>query len=287
MITHLKDLEHGLDPVAWSIEVLDIIPDEWQKNALRCPSKRVLMNCARQSGKSTIASILALHRCVFVPGSLVLLVSPSLRQSGELLRIVNGYLARLPDVTRVEENKTSIQLSNESRCISLPGTEQTIRGFSGVNLIVVDEAARVDDALITGLTPMLAVSGGRLLALSTPWGRRGWWYRAWSEGGEDYFRYEVPATECSRISKDFLERERRSLGEWAFLQEFCCAFSETRDSVFSYDLIQSCLSDDVLPLFSVNGKITESMNDGIEVKNPDKFHPVMTVRQCYQPFRGL
>ena len=244
------------------------------------------MNCARQSGKSTIASILALHRCVFVPGSLVLLVSPSLRQSGELLRIVNGYLVQLPGVTRVEENKTSIQLSNGSRCVSLPGTEQTIRGYGGTNLIVLDEAARVDDALITGLIPMLATSGGKILALSTPWGRRGWWYRAWSEGGEDYFRYEVPATECSRISKDFLDSARRSLGEWAYQQEFCCQFSETRDSVFSYDLIQSCLSDDIFPLFSETGKLTEGTNDGIEVNTREEYRPIMPVRQCYQPFRG-
>jgi hypothetical protein len=214
------------------------------------PAKRILMNCSRQSGKSTCASIIALHRCVFWPGSLALLVSPSLRQSGELLKIVTGYLARLPDVSRVEENKMSFQLSNGSRCISLPGTEQTIRGYGGVNLIVVDEAARVDDALITGLTPMLAVSGGRLLALSTPFGRRGWWYRAWTEGGTDYFRYEVPAVECPRITKDFLERERRSLGDWFYRQEYECQFSETRDSVFSFESIQNALSDEVLPLFT-------------------------------------
>lgn len=285
MITHLKDLKHGLDPVAWSIEVLGIIPDDWQKNALQCPSKRVLMNCSRQSGKSTVASIRALHRCVFNPGALVLLCSPSLRQSSELFKIFTGLLHKVPGVTLIEENKTTVTLSNTSRCIALPGSEVTLRGYGAVSLIVLDEASRISDALITGLLPMLAISNGTLLSLSTPWGRRGWWYRAWSEGGEDYYRYEVPATECPRISKDFLDSARRSIGEWAYQQEFLCQFSGNMDSVFDYDLIMSCFDDDILPMFSEQGKLTEGANDGIEVITEEYRH-IMPTRQCFQPFRG-
>jgi len=243
------DLLHALDPVKWSIDVLGITPDEWQGNALKHPSKRILMNCSRQSGKSTCASILALHRCIFYPSSLVLVISPSLRQSGELFRIIAGLLARLPDMPKVEDMKTSFTLSNGSRCISLPGSEGTIRGYSNVALIVCDEAARIDDTLIAGLTPMLATSNGRLLMLSTPWGKRGAFFEAWTQGGTDYFRYEVPASECPRISKSFLEQERRSLGEWAYAQEYECKFSDNAAGVFSYDVIAGAFSDDFLPLF--------------------------------------
>jgi hypothetical protein len=56
---------------------------------------------------------------------------------------------------------------------ALPGTQKSIRGFSGAALLIVDEAARVDDALYYAVKPMLAVSGGSLLMLSTPYGRRG------------------------------------------------------------------------------------------------------------------
>jgi hypothetical protein len=48
---------------------------------------------------------------------------------------------------------------------ALPGTQKSIRGFSGAALLIVDEAARVDDALYYAVKPMLAVSGGSLLML--------------------------------------------------------------------------------------------------------------------------
>jgi len=96
---------------------------------------------------------------------------------------------------------------------------------------------------------MLAVSGGRLLAMSTPYGKRGWFFTEWSEGGEGWQRYEVPASRCSRISPGFLEEERRTLGRYWFAQEYECQFMETTDPVFSYDDVMGALSDDVTPLF--------------------------------------
>ena len=69
-----------------------------------------------------------------------------------------------------------LEFANGSRVLSLPGTERTVRGFSEVSLLVIDEAARVDDGLYYAVRPMLAVSGGRLVALSTPYGKRGWFH---------------------------------------------------------------------------------------------------------------
>jgi hypothetical protein len=85
-----------------------------------------------------------------------------------------------------------MELANGSRIEALPGTEKTIRGFSGVNLLLVDEASRVDDALYFAVRPMLAISGGRLLLLTTPFGRRGIFYEEWTGDGA-WERYEVPA----------------------------------------------------------------------------------------------
>lgn len=91
-----RDLRWALDPVAFAVEALGLVPDEWQANVLRSPSKRLILLCSRQAGKSTVAAILAIHQAVFVPGSLTLVVSPSLRQSvGELGRRISGGLDRL------------------------------------------------------------------------------------------------------------------------------------------------------------------------------------------------
>ena len=72
------------------------------------------------------------------------------------------------------------EFANGSRVIALPGKEATVRGYSGVDLLVIDEAARVADELYYSVRPMLTVSGGRLVALTTPWGKRGWFFETWA-----------------------------------------------------------------------------------------------------------
>ena len=56
--------------------------------------------------------------------------------------------------------------------VGLPANEATVRGFSAVSLMVVDEAARVPDDLYEAVKPMLATTDGALWLMSTPFGRR-------------------------------------------------------------------------------------------------------------------
>lgn len=163
--------------------------------------------------------------------------------------------------TLTESNKLSLGLENGSRIVSLPGTEGTIRGFSGAALIVEDEAARVDDALYYAVRPMLAVSGGRLILMSTPFGKRGHFFEAGQDGGAEWQRIEIPATGCARIAPAFLEEERRQMGDWWFRQEYLCEFVATTDQVFAYDLVMGALSDDVAPLFPVAGPTDATATD--------------------------
>ena len=242
------DLKIALDPVLFA-RLLGFNPDPWQEKVLSTSSKRLMLNCSRQSGKSTTASILALHRAIFYPDNLILLVSPSLRQSAELFRKVGEQLKKLQCKPKlVEDNKLSCTLDNKSRIVSLPSSEGTIRGYSGASLIIEDEASRVDDELYRAIRPMLAVSNGRLILMSTPFGKRGHFHKEWSEG-EKWEKIRIKADDCPRISTVFLEEEKRSLGEWWFKQEYMCEFVETIDQVFSYQYIDKSLSDDVKPLF--------------------------------------
>jgi len=148
--------------------------------------------------------------------------------------------------------KLGMELANGSRIEALPGTEKTVRGFSGVDLLIVDEAARVADELYFAVRPMLAVSGGRLLMLSTPFGKRGVFYSEWTEG-TGWEHYTVTAAECLRIPPAFLLEEREALGEWWYAQEYECRFMEAVDAVFTSELIQAALSDEVEPLFEEVG----------------------------------
>jgi hypothetical protein len=243
------DLAFALDPVRLA-ERAGLVPDEWQAHVLRSTAPRVLLNCSRQSGKSTMSALLALHTALYSAGALVLLLSPSQRQSAELFRkCLDLYRGLGRPVPAQAENTLRLELEGGGRIISLPGSEATIRGYSGVTLLVVDEASCVEDQLYMALRPMVAVSQGRLIALSTPFGRRGWWFEAW-RGQEPWERYEVPATHYPRISAQFLAEEQRALGPWWYQQEYCCVFGETTDQLFGYDVVMAAITPTVTPLFA-------------------------------------
>jgi hypothetical protein len=246
-----RKLQHALDPVAFAKDALAFEADDWQKTLLRSKAPQVILNNSRQSGKSTVTAILALHKAVFTSNSLILLISPSLRQSKELFSKVIAFLKSLQPAQILEEdNRLSCELSNGSRICSLPGDPKTVRGYSAPALILEDEAAFVDDELFTAIKPMLAVSRGQLILMSTPFGRRGHFFDVWQSGGDAWQRISVPADACPRISAEFLRRERESMNEWRFRQEYMCEFVETQDQVFSYDVIRAMFDDAVKPLFT-------------------------------------
>lgn len=229
-----------------------IEPDAWQAGVLTSEARQIILLCSRQSGKSTVTAIIATHRAVTVPGSLVLLLAPALRQSQELFRKVkNVYAALGPIVPAVVENALSLELSNRSRVVCLPGKEQTVRGFSAPDLVIEDESARVPDDLHQAIRPMLAVSRGRLILLSSPFGKRGHFYDAWANG-EAWERVRVTAHDVPRISAEWLAQERAAIGEWWFSQEYLCEFVEAEDAAFSPEAIARAFSAGVAPLFDIS-----------------------------------
>jgi hypothetical protein len=131
VITSLaQDLKLALDRCAFA-RALGLEPDGWQEELLCSTSERVLLNCSRQSGKSTISGVIALHRALYYPGSLILCLAPALRQAQELFGKVLGFYRDLGrPISPQGERKLSLELENGSRIVTLPGSEKTIRGFS-------------------------------------------------------------------------------------------------------------------------------------------------------------
>lgn len=242
-----RELRHGLDPAAWAREALGFQPDPWQEKFLQSTTRQVILCCSRQSGKSTCSALLAAHTAIFRPGSLVLLISKAQRQSIELLGKATGFLRQVPAAKLVSDNAMSVELEGGSRIISLPGDASTIRGFSAPALVIEDEAGWVEDALYLSIRPMLAVSGGRLMLLSTPNGRRGHFFEVW-HAPAGWQRFTIQASDVPRISPEFLESERVSLGTWWFRQEYECAFLDQDDQLFSTEAIEAAIAPDLEPL---------------------------------------
>jgi hypothetical protein len=223
-------------------------PDCWQRAFLASRAKRRLVLCSRQSGKSTVSAAVALRTALTEPRSLVLLLSPTLRQSAELFRkVLDLYGALGRPVPPAQESALRLELANGSRVVSLPGVEASVRSFSAVALIVVDEAARVPDPLYYAVRPMLAVSGGTLLCLSSAYAKQGWFYTSWTGEGP-WERTKVTAYECPRISREFLEEERLALGPRWFSMEYLCQFGEAVDAVFREEDIAAAFDPGLEPL---------------------------------------
>ncbi len=248
------------------IEAAGLTPDRWQRDLLEARPERALLCCCRQAGKSLTVAGIAVEHALNHSASTVLLVSASQRQSAELLGKVRLLaMAQRPLLNFEQASVLSIRLANGSRIISLPSRAELIRGFSA-DLLVLDEAAWIADSLYESVRPMLAVSGGRLIALSTPFGRRGWFHAAWS-GTETWHRIRVTAEEVPRISSGFLEEERRSLPANVFAAEYLCQFTDTVDAVFASADVLAALSHDVKPLFRRTAVADEPHTDGVV---PDK-----------------
>jgi hypothetical protein len=225
-------------------------PDPWQESLLRSTFKRMLLLCSRQSGKSQTAAALALKTAILEAPALVILLGPSERQAGELFRdkFLPVYAPWRDIIPPTRETALTIELQNGSRVVALPASESNVRCYSGVRLIVVDEASRVPDDLYRSVRPMLAVSQGKLICLSTPFGKRGFFYeeytskRAWN-------RVMITADQCPRITPEFLAEELETLGERWFRQEYFLSFVDSVDGYFSDAEIERAISADVKPLF--------------------------------------
>jgi hypothetical protein len=133
-----------------------------------------------------------------------------------------------------------LKFSNGSRIVGLPGVEGTVRGFSGVSLLLIDEASRVHDAMYRALRPMLAVGDGDLWLMSTPNGKRGFFYDTWEHGGPGWFRVKAPITECKRVTERFVAEERIVHGDEGFRREYLCEFVDDGLELFGReDLVEA------------------------------------------------
>jgi Terminase large subunit, T4likevirus-type, N-terminal len=245
------DLARHLDPVLLGADC-GLVLDPWQAKLMRERPRRSLLLCSRQSGKSTVTALMALWTAIFEAPALVVLFSPSQRQSAELFRTVMQFHAKLEGAPKLNaESVLKAEMENSSRILALPGTEKTIRGYAKADLVVIDEAARVEDELLAAVRPMLATSEGgvRLIALTTPAGKRGWFFDAWT-GAENWTRVRVTAEDCPRISKEFLAEELRELGKQRFSEEYGLEFLDPDEAVFSSGIIESAFSDEVKPLWT-------------------------------------
>ena len=208
--------------------------------------------CSRQSGKSTVCCYTAVWTAIHRPKSLILIVAPAQRQAIEDQKRCYEILERagIGEKTMKEYNQTQCKLRNGSRIISLPGNETSTRGYSAPDIILVDEANLVPDPIFQSLLPSTATNKkARWLLVSTPLLTSGFFYDNWFSGNSQFERFEVPASECPRISAEHLEQARMTMSPIAYSSEYECIWGLDAASMWSRDLVNSAISDTIHPLF--------------------------------------
>ncbi len=250
------------DPVYYVQEVLaesKFKPDESQKEFLRATNEEIILCWSRQSGKTTSAAVKLTHRVMTTSGLQVLIISASQRQAGIMQSIVRQFVLMAQKTVKkwrivkefemhedplddnskmIKCNAMALEIGNGSEVISVPAKEDTIVGYSP-DIIAIDEAARVPDAVYYAILPMRAAHPCQLILISTPNGQRGFFYEEWHENRRPWLKRMVTAHDCPRISKEFLTQERNAVPRDIFEQEYECSYLAVAGSLFTPEQIAS------------------------------------------------
>jgi phage FluMu gp28-like protein len=227
---------------------------DWQKRWLDDESRFRVMLKSRAVGGSFLIALESFLDSLLYPNHTTLLVSFSMRQSLELFRKVKehintwrGIRIRAGDETytftaTLSETKTQVEFLNGSRITSLPNNPDAIRGYRADH-VYVDEAAmfKNDFEVKAAIIPTIAGREGRLSLISTPKGKRGWFYEAWTS--DIFTKHEVHYSMAPHITKTDLEGMRASLSPLEWEQEMELKFIDEANALFPYELILSCAED--------------------------------------------
>jgi Terminase large subunit, T4likevirus-type, N-terminal len=237
-MSELREIAYRIDPVPWVRDVLKMTPTPWQETFLRAPQGASLLALtARQVGKTTTAAWAIAHAMVFRPNSLSVIACPAQRQSAEAVRRVREALITAGAELK-NDNVYGLELKNGSRVLALPGSDDSIRGMTVDAWIVADEAARLSHDLTAALRPMRARRlEARFAMLSTAWSRTDPFWTAWSDGDPSWIRLQATA-ETAPFTSEFLERERRALGDHAFAREYYGIPQGGHASPFTWELYE-------------------------------------------------
>ena len=249
-------------------------PYEWQSPVLFPSLKPKLLLTCRQAGKSTIIAGKVESTCRYEAGSDALIICPAQDQSKEVMHKLSDFVNMHDDPRLKADAVYEKTWVNSSRVMSLPGSERSVRGYSDPRFIVLDEGSRIKDVTYNATIPMTAGGVTEILALSTPYGKRGWFYRAWTSDSSVWdkimvtVRWRLNAEETGLIegppedemkamyaeqgidfyysprhTKAFCEFSLSEIGAAWYRQEYQCEFVDLVTGLFTEALIEQSIQD--------------------------------------------
>ena len=210
---------------------------------------------ARQTGKSFLVSYYAIKRAVEFVNHRVVVISPSERQSKELLDKVKMHVQalKLAKVDFFEDTQTfqlEARFPNGSKVIALPSKPETVRGFTGD--VIMDETAFFEKGfeVYQAVFPTITRNQRyKLIAISTPRTKKDLFYHLWQTAQEDpaWFSYRLTIHDAVQngLAIDPEELRRGIKNELAWKSEYLCEFIDDEDVLLPYEVIQSCEEENI------------------------------------------
>lgn len=204
-------------------------PGQWA--ILNSAARFRVVACGRRFGKTELGKVAAL--LVAADGGRVWWVAPTQKMALELWQSLLELLE-----THAQ------QVDRTNRILRLPGGGELrvqsahvpdhLRG-TGLDLVVVDEAAFCSEQAWQALRPALSDRQGQALFLSTPQGRN-WFWRLYQRGLDplqpDWACWQMPTQANPLIPAGELEAARRDLPARQYQEEYEAAFLDDYGSVF-------------------------------------------------------
>ena len=203
----------------------------------------LIINKSRQLGISTLCSAFSLWTMLFQKDKNILCIATKQETAKNMVTKVRFAYDQLPKWLRirtVEHNKLSLRLANGSQIKATSASSDAGRS-EAVSLLLIDEAAFIDgiDEIFASSQQTLA-TGGRCIALSTPYGTGNWFHSTWSkaEARENTFLpIRLPWTVHPERNQDWRDEQDVILGNRMAAQECDCDFSTSGDTVVEPDVL--------------------------------------------------
>jgi len=135
-----------------------------------------------------------------------------------------------------KKSSSSLEFFNGTTIHTFPAVPEALRGSENVACVFLDEAAHfklLDDRVIyDALEPNIANTEGDFICISTPNGRRGFFYDLWCEENE-YYKLTQPYTVSYGLllSESYVNSKKNDL-RIDFEQEFNCQFTTSQNAAF-------------------------------------------------------
>ena len=201
---------------------------------------------SRQLGISTIVAGYISWLMLFHREKNILNVATKLKTAKIIVAKVKKIFYYLPPwfsqlAKIIVDNETNFELSNGSK-ISASSTSMDAGLGEALSLLVIDEAAHVEnlDGLWRSIGPTIA-AGGRCIALSTPNGSGGWFYKTYrgAEAGQNEFHPTKLMWDVHPERDDkWLEKEKANFSKRQFEQEYCCSFLASGEKLIEPEDLQ-------------------------------------------------